>query len=277
MPLEEKLQPGPPAYGSCLYRGHVMHRRLHPFGNHFVYRVFSLLVDIDALPVLDHRLRLFSHDRFNLFSVWNHDHGSKDQTALRPWIDRQLADAGINLQGGRVMLLCFPRILGFVFNPLSVWYCYDRSGHLAAMLYEVRNTFGDCHCYLIPTPPDFRPERTLLQYCNKVLHVSPFLSTEGTYAFRLQVPGDRLSIAIRHTTAEGETLVAVQKGRRHALTDTALFKAFFSYPLMTVKVIAAIHWEAFKLWRLGARFYRRPDAPQSEVSVVRPPLDQAAE
>ena len=266
---------------SCLYFGQVMHKRLRPFGHRFAYRVFTLLLDLDELPELAHRLPFFSHNRWNLFSFHDRDHGARDGSALRPWIESQLAAQGIDLEGGQIQLLCFPRVLGYVFNPLTIWFCRHRDGSLQAVLYEVRNTCGDKHGYLIPVAPGHAPERPLLQACDKRFYVSPFIGMTARYRFRMREPGDRLSVLIRQAVPEGELLIATWTGERRPLTGASLAAAFFRFPLMTFKVIAAIHWQALKLWRKGAPFHRRPAPPAVEVETVapspRPVPAQAAE
>lgn len=262
---------------SCLYRGRVTHERRHPFVHRFAYRVFSFYLDLDELPALSRRLRLFSHNRWNLFAFHDSDHGARDGSPLRPWIDGQLARAGIDLEGGPVRLLCFPRMLGYVFNPLSIWFCYRRSGRLAAVLYEVSNTFGERHGYLIAADPGHRPDRPLVQSCAKGFYVSPFIAMAARYDFRLREPDRRLSILIRQWVPAGEQLLASQSGCRAALSDHTLARLLFAYPLMTLKVIAAIHWQALRLWRKGARLEPRPPAPSESVTTVITEPRQAAE
>jgi len=262
---------------SCLYFGRVMHKRLRPFRHRLDYRVFSFYLDLDELPALSRRLRLFSYNRWNLFGFLNRDHGAGDGSALRPWLDERLAEAGVDLEGGAVRLLCFPRLLGYVFNPLTIWFCHHRSGRLAAVLYEVRNTFGEKHGYLIPVDPARAPGEPVLQSCDKGFYVSPFIGMAATYHFRLSEPDERLAVLIRQWTPDGELLIASQTGRRRPLDDATLLRAFFAYPLMTLKVIGGIHWQAFKLWRKGARPVPRPPAPERSVTHVRPQLGQAAE
>ncbi len=262
---------------SCLYLGRVMHKRLIPFRHRLDFRVFSLFVDLDALPGLSRRLRLFSHNRWNIFSFMDGDHGPRDGSALRPWLDAQLNEAGIDLDGGPVRLLCFPRVLGYVFNPLTIWFCHHSSGELKAVLYEVSNTFGERHGYLIPTDPGHTADRTLRQSCDKRFYVSPFITMNARYHFRLAEPGERLSVLIRQWTDEGELLIAAQTGEREALSDRSLLRAFVTYPLMTLKVIAGIHWHALRLWRKGATLQHRPAAPAEPVTHVIPRYGQAAE
>lgn len=250
--------------GSCLYFGTVTHARLRPRRHALNYRVFSLYVDLDEIPALAARLRLFSHNRFNLFSFNDRDHGRRDGSALRPHVEASLARAGIALEGGAIRLLCFPRMLGYVFNPLSIYFCHHRDGGLRAILYEVRNTFGEMHSYLIPVTG---ADAVLRQSCDKEFYVSPFLEMDCRYEFRLSVPGDRLAVTIRQTDPAGPILHASLEGRRVQLSDRALLRAFLRYPLMTLKVIAGIHWEAAKLWRKGLRPLPRPAPPRDAVTV----------
>ncbi len=260
-----------PTTHSCLYVGEVMHRRAQPY-HKLRYRVFSLLLDLDELPMLDRRLRWFAHNRFNLLSFHDRDHGRCDGTPPRAWVDAALAAHGLET-GGRIALLCFPRLLGYVFNPLSIFFCHAPSGALSAVLYEVRNTFGDKHGYLIEVPRDDDDSRAangaIVQACAKRFHVSPFLPLEGEYRFTLKPPGERLAVQIRYLIDGVETLLATHGARRAALTDAALLGAVIRHPLMTVKVIASIHWEALRLWLKGARFHRRPEPPASDVSFIR--------
>lgn len=269
-------KPGDKELASCVYRGRVMHRRLFPFGHHFVYRLFSLYLDLDEMPLLDQRMRLFGHNRRALFSFHDKDHGQRDGSALRPWIEEHLRQAGIELEGGPVRLLCFPRILGYVFNPLTVWFCHHRDGRLLALLYEVSNTFGEHHSYLLKVPGDHDGGRAIHQTCEKAFYVSPFIPIRGRYRFRVLPPAERLSLGIRLVMPEGDQLVAVQTGERSELSNRALLRLFFSYPLMTVKIMAGIHWEALKLWRKGAQYFKRPKPPQEAVSLE-PRLPEAAE
>ncbi|MCP5153212.1 MAG: DUF1365 domain-containing protein [Ectothiorhodospiraceae bacterium] len=249
-----------------IYRASVVHRRLASPSTRFVYRVFSILVDVDRLDVDVRRTRLLSHNRFNLLSIHDRDHGPRDGTALRPWAERLLARHGIELEGGRIRLLCFPRVLGYTFDPLSVWFCEHRDGTLRAVLCEVRNTFGESHVYLLAEGG--RPLRAPVRSsATKVFHVSPFLDVAGEYTFRISAPGDRLDIGIRLARGGEPLLVAAYRGNAEPLRDAALVRALARMPLMTLKVMAMIHWEALKLWLRGARVRRKPSPPVDEVTT----------
>lgn len=256
---------------SCLYFGTVIHHRTRPERHRLRYRVFALYVDLDELPDLARDLRLFSHNRHGLFSFMDRDHGSGGGAPLRTWVESNLSAAGIEPDGGAIQLLCYPRILGFVFNPLSVYYCHCRSGELVAIIYEVNNTFGERHCYVIPTAAkdEERSNGKIRQVCDKQFYVSPFMAVSGQYNFRLTPPGEQVSVVINYTDDHGLLLHAAFAGERAVLSDRALIRAFFTHPLMTLKVVAGIHWEAAKLWRKRIPLIKRPPPPQHPVTVVR--------
>lgn len=259
---------------SCLYTGTVMHRRFKPRAHRLSYRVFWCLLDLDQLPNLPSRLRFFSLKGFNLFSFRNADHGDGSQRPLRAQVEAHLATADIDLGGGAIRLLCMPRLLGFVFNPISVYYCYDRGGALKALLYQVHNTFGQRHSYLIPVDSD--AGTPLEQRCLKAFYVSPFMDMDIAYRFRVQPPDDRVALVIESSDTQGTVLFASLAGERKALTDAALLRAFLSFPLMTLKVVAAIYWEALLLWIKGMRLRPRPPA-SSPITIVARPVLQTSE
>lgn len=265
----------PAAEDGALYDGRVMHARLGAVRHRFVYRVFSLLADLDALPALDARLRLFAYNRAGAVSFHDRDHGARDGGPLRPWVDALLRRAGLPT-GGRIRILCFPRVLGYVFNPISVYFCDSPEGALQAVVYEVKNTFGDQHPYLMPVSPADAGKATLTHACDKALHVSPFMPMAQHYRFRLAPPADRYALAIFHGDGRldapgGPALVATHVARRRPLTDAALARRLAAVPPMTVKVTAGIHWEALRLWSKGARFHRRPDpAPDAAAEPAAP-------
>jgi DUF1365 family protein len=253
---------------TCLYFGNVMHARLRPFRHRFAYGVFSLLVDLDALPDLAKRSKLFGFNKPGLFAFYDRDHGSRDGGPVAGWVRASLARAGLEAAGAKIFALCFPRVLGYVFNPLTVYYCYAADGRLGALLYEVKNTFGDQHGYLIEVPPGRDAAKPVVQRAAKHMYVSPFIDMAQCYRFRVGEPEEKLALLIREDAADGELLVASQTGKRIAWTDANLLRAFVRYPLLTFKVIGAIHWEALRLWIKGAKFHTRPKAPPIEVEIV---------
>jgi DUF1365 family protein len=263
--------------GAALYLGRVVHRRIRPIRRRFDARVFSLLVDLDSLPALSAGLRLFSHNRFNLTAFHDRDHGGRDGTALRPWVEAQMRAAGVEPDGGSIRLLCFPRVLGYVFNPLSVYFCHDRGGALRAVIYEVRNTFGGIHHYVFAIDGAGPTGRARSHAAAKRFHVSPFLPMEARYRFRLTPPTERYGLLIQVEDEAGALMTAVHTAERRPLDDRGLLRAFLSYPFMTVKVIGRIHIEALRLWRRGAPLFRKPPAPRRESATGRGAIDAAPE
>ncbi len=252
---------------TCLYFGTVIHTRTRPERHKLSYRVFALYADLDELAGVGDSLRLFSHNRTNLFSFLDRDHGPGGKAPLRDWVEKTLEAADIHHLGGAIRLLCYPRILGYVFNPLSVYYCHRRDGELAAVIYEVNNTFGERHCYVIPVEDCHGGK--VRQVCDKHFYVSPFMAVAGQYHFRLAPPSERISVVINYTDDQGLLLHAAFSGERRPLTDRMLLRAFFTHPLMTFKVMAGIHWEAAKLWRKRVPLIKKPPPPPCPVTVVR--------
>lgn len=245
---------------SSIYEGWVMHRRLTPRHHRFKYRVFALLLDLDELAELDRTSRLFKYNRFGLFGFHDRDHGpmkAGERPDLRGWLDSLLAEAGITARGPR-QVLCYPRIFGYVFNPLSVWFCHDEVGALKAIVYEVHNTYEERHCYVLPAGDD---TKLIRHGCPKNFYVSPFLSRDCRYQFRIRPPGDDIAVAIHEEEAGKPILNASFAGERRPLTDRLMLTMLLRYPLMTLKVIIAIHYEAVRLMLKGVR--RHPHRAQS--------------
>jgi DUF1365 family protein len=250
---------------SSLYVGSVMHRRLQPRMHRFRYRAFWLLLDLDELTELSGRLSWFSHNRSNVFSLYDADHGDGTETSLRLQVERQLSDAGVDLAGGRIRLLCMPRTLGYSFNPISIFFCYRADGALTALIYQVHNTFGERHSYVIRVEDQ---SAALRQRCQKLFYVSPFLDMDIRYDFRITGPDERIAVGISASSSANPVLNAVLTGTRTELTDRHLMFVFLKLPAITVKVIAAIHWEAFRLWAKGIRLHRRPSPPAHAATIV---------
>ena len=248
----------------AIYSGTVTHRRLEPMGHRFRYRTYSLLVDVDRIDFLSARTKLLSHNRWNLFSIHDKDYGPRDGSPLRPWIDRNLAAAGIDLEGGTVRLLTFPRILGYTFNPLTIWFCHHSDGSLRAVLHEIHNTFGQNHSHLVPI--DTADALPLRHSFAKELHVSPFFDQEGTYTFTLRPPTERFSVSIDYRVDDVRVLKATMATQRDPLTSRNLLRVFVTHPLLTLKVTAGIHWHALLLWAKGAKYRPVPQPPSHTVS-----------
>jgi uncharacterized protein len=254
--------PGDPleTAAAALYIGEVMHARLKPIGHRFSYRVMSLLIDLDRLEAADRQSPLFGVNRTALYSFNEADHGDRDGASLRGYAQRCAAECGIDLTGGRVRLLCYPRLLGYTFNPLSVYFCHRADGELALVIYEVRNTFGEIHSYVLPVKPGELSKAGLRQQQEKLFYVSPYIEMAMRYHFRLSPPAASVRLRILETDREGPLLAASFSGRRRDLTTSALLRSLFALPLVTFKIVAAIHWEALRLWLKGARLAPRHNA-----------------
>ena len=239
--------------GSAIYVGHVAHAR--PSKHRLRYRVFMLALDLDELPELDRRLRLFSHNRFNLLALFDRDHGERTDRPLRAQIEAKARQAGIGWNGGHILLLTMPRILNYVFNPLSVYFCYDANGAIAAIVHEVSNTFGERHFYVLPAA--VKDGTAISQACDKAFFVSPFLEMGLRYDFQITPPAEKTTVAMVIRRGDTIALTASFTGARWALTDANLLRAWAGDPLLTFKVIVGIHWEALKMWLKGVRYLGR--------------------
>lgn len=255
---------------AALYLGNVMHARLKPLtqrftGHRFSYRIMNLLIDLDRLDEADGQSSLFGVNRAALYSFHESDHGDRDGSPLRSHVQRRAAELGIDLSGGQILLLCYPRLLGYTFNPLSVYFCRRADGELALLIYEVRNTFGEIHSYALPVTPDQISETGVRQEQDKLFYVSPFLGMAMRYRFRILPPGESVQLRILESDQDGPLLSATFNGKRRRLTSRALLKTFVALPLVTFKIIAAIHWEALRLWIKGAKLAPRPTAKDNSA------------
>lgn len=249
--------PAPEAPG-VIYDGKVMHHRLKPFGHRFTYPVFSLLVDIDRLTELDLMSRLLAVNRAGVLSFHETDHVETAGETLRQFADRLLAQAGLEQPADRILLLAYPRMLGYVFNPISVYFAYDADGELVALIYAVRNTFGERHSYVSPVLEGEASPAGVRQTRAKLFHVSPFIGMNARYHFRVLPPGRTVRLRINETQVGEPLLAATFNGDATRLTDRTLVRLLVRFPLMTVSVVAKIHWQALKLWLKGATFHRSP-------------------
>jgi len=249
---------------SYIYTGTVIHKRFKPKIHTFNYKVFSLLIDLSEIDLLHKMLRLFSYNKFNIISFFNKDHGPRDGSSLKNWVLDNLKKNDIESEDVKIKLLCYPRIFGYVFNPLSVFYVYDKNSVLIAILYEVKNTFGEQHSYIFKT----KKEQNLIQHvCKKKFHVSPFIEMNCIYFFRLLKPGNKISVIIDVQDSEGKILYASQDGVKSELNNNNLFKSYLKHPLMTFKIIIAIHFEAFKLWTKGIKFIKKKLKIKNNITI----------
>lgn len=254
---------------NSIYEGRVRHHRFKPKRHKFSYKVFSFLVDLDDLNDLSESLRFFSRNKFNLFSFYDRDHGNTKAEDLAKWVREELKKAKLP-NDGLIQFLFYPRVLGYAFNPIVVYYCYDSSKNLCAILYAVRNTFGGRHAYLIPVEGNKKENaKEFQQQADKIFHVSPFIDMNMSYQFSGCVPESELSLKIQVDDIDGPLMIADFSGARACLNDKVLKRLFWRYPMMTIKVVIGIHWEAMKLFSKGLPLKKGDPDPEVAVSVVR--------
>ncbi len=239
---------------SCIYTGQVIHKRFKPKKHFFKYNVFSLLIDLSELNELSKELRLFSYNKFNILSFYDSDHGPRDGTSLISWVKNHLINNKINSQGIRIKLLCYPRVWGYVFNPLSIFFVYDKDSNLISILYEVKNTFDEQHTYVFKID---EKSQVLEHSCKKKFHVSPFIKMNCLYNFKILKPDSKLSVIINQNDDYGKLLFASQDGVKKEINNKNLAFSYMFHPLMTFKIIGAIHFEAFKLWLKGIKLVKK--------------------
>ncbi|WP_373505069.1 DUF1365 domain-containing protein [Aestuariivirga sp.] len=247
---------------TCLYEGEVVHRRLNPVRHVLRYRVFNLFADVDQLASTSKRLRLFSYNRINLFSIMDNNHGPGDGTPIRDHAWRLVREAGAGGDVKRIFMFCYPSVFGYVFNPLTVYYGFDAEDRPRLMIYEVNNTFGGRHSYVVPVG------ETLSQSAPKHFFVSPFNAVEGRYDFHFSAPGEKMALGVALTVNQRPILNAYVSGVRRPLDDRNLLRSFLGLPFLTFKVIGAIHLQALRLWWKGLRLKPRPEAPNHTVDIL---------
>jgi DUF1365 family protein len=262
---------------SAVYTGIVSHTRLRPKKHSFQYRVFSLFIALDELEYLGKSLSLFRYNKPSILSFHDADHGDGSVGGLKSWVAAHLSSAGLQSDNLRIFVLCYPRIFGYVFNPLTIYFCYDEKQQLVAFLYEVSNTFGERHTYVMPAPKSNidADEITVNQRCEKRFHVSPFIPMECVYNFKITVTAKQLTVAIYEEDKDGLLLVASFQGAHAPLTNKTIRAAFLKHPLMSAKVSASILWEAFRLWKMGLPIFRHQPASAKRTSTVVAPTSKA--
>ncbi len=248
-----------------LYEGQTTHRRVGAVTHGFRYGLFQILLDVDRISDDLRGLRMIRRGRFGLFSYHDRDHGWRDDRPLRPWVMDRLARSGVAATAHQIRLLAMPRVLGFVFNPISLIYVEDAAGDLEAVIYEVNSTFGQTHAYVAPA----NGRGVQRQQADKRLFVSPFYGLDGAYRFDVTPPGETLDLAIVKTDAEGAAeFTATLSAERKPLTDARMLRLFLGFPLMTLQVLAGIHWQALRLFMKGVRLVPRPDGPDIGTSAA---------
>lgn len=253
------------ALASCLYEGTIVHKRLTPRQHAFSYRVFALCLDVDEIDMLDRQLRLFSRNRRNLLGFRDADLGEEGTEPVADKARRLLDRCGLGSCAARIELVCYPRLLGYVFNPLSVYFCRAASGVIGAVIYEVTNTFGERKSYVIPA---YGSDVSNSQTCAKEMYVSPFTGASGHYGFHGIAPSDRIVIGVNFREAGRPVLKTHFRGERRPLTDSAIAGVVACHPLMTLKVMGAIHFEALRLWVKGVPLVKRHTSPAYSFTIV---------
>ena len=229
---------------SKIYTGKVIHKRFKPKEHYFKYNVFSLLIDLNELEEINKYIKFFSYNKFNIISFYDKDHGDRDGSSIKLWVKKNLRNIGIMTEDISIKLLCYPRIFGYVFNPLSTYFIYNKRSELISIFYEVKNTFGEQHTYIFKA----QDEKTVQNKCKKKFYVSPFIEMDCEYHFKTLNPREQLSVVINQNDKDGKLLFASQDGISKNFNNKNLILSYLTHPLMTFKIIGAIHYEAFKLW-----------------------------
>ena len=229
---------------SKIYTGKVIHKRFKPKEHYFKYNVFSLLIDLNELEEINKYIKFFSYNKFNIISFYDKDHGDRDGSSIKLWVKKNLRNIGIMTEDISIKLLCYPRIFGYVFNPLSTYFIYNKRSELISIFYEVKNTFGEQHTYIFKA----QDEKTIQNKCKKKFYVSPFIEMDCEYHFKTLNPREQLSVVINQNDKDGKLLFASQDGISKDFNNKNLILSYLTHPLMTFKIIGAIHYEAFKLW-----------------------------
>ena len=243
-----------------IYKGFVSHYRFYPKIHNFKYRIFSLFINLEELEKIENQTKLFSINKFNLFSFFYKDHADTPFENPLFWAKNIFASKGLYSINDRIFILCYPRILGYVFNPLTTYFCIDINNNIKAIIYEVHNTFGDRHNYVTKY-------NNVNEKVDKVFHVSPFFKIEGEYEFNTKLNNKSLKIEIKYNKKDKTKLLnAIFYGEQSNFNDKNLLLCFFIYPLMTIKVIYSIHFQALLLWIKGIKFFNRPIPSKDIIS-----------
>ncbi len=249
---------------SSIYVGKVIHKRFKPKEHFFKYKVFSLFLDLSEIKKINEKIFFFSHNKFNLISFFDKDHGERNGSSLIDWVKKNLRSLNIDTRDVKIKLLCYPRIFGYVFNPLSIFFIYNSSSSLIAILYEVKNTFGEQHTYVFKTDPK---KQVVENKCDKKFYVSPFMDLNSTYNFKILNPKEKLSVIIDQRDQTGKLLFASQDGKRLDFSAKNLLFSYLKHPLMTIKIILAIHFEALKLWLKGIKHIKKVIKIKNNISI----------
>ena len=248
---------------SKIYTGKVIHKRFKPKEHYFKYNVFSLLIDLNELEEINKYIKFFSYNKFNIISFYDKDHGDRDGSSIKLWVKKNLRNIGILTEDISIKLLCYPRIFGYVFNPLSTFFIYNKHSELISIFYEVKNTFGEQHTYIFKA----QDEKTIHNKCKKKFYVSPFIEMDCEYHFKSLNPREQLSVVINQNDKDGKLLFASQDGISKDFNNKNLILSYLTHPLMTFKIIGAIHYEAFKLWVKRIRLIAKKIKLKNNITI----------
>lgn len=255
------------SFASCIYTGTVLHARLRPSKHRLKYSVFNLLIHLDELQALDKGLRFLRINRWGLVSFYEKDHGDGRTSGLKTRIMELVEQAGKSADYNDITLLCYPRIFGYVFNPLSIYFCRNAQGETGVVIYEVGNTFGERHSYVIPVAEQNGGQ--IAQTCQKEFYVSPFVPMQCLYRFFIDLPAQTVRVLIKEDDEKGHFLSASFSGDRRDLTNGQLCKALITHPLMTLKVTLGIYWEALRIWRKRVPLHRHtPQQTENNITII---------
>ena len=256
-------------FRSKLFSNTITHQRLFPFKHRLKYFLISFYIYYDELKSLDKSIGFFSYNKFNIFSFHESDHGYRDHRSLKQFVTDILSNNSIEYNTLKFSIVCFPRILGYVFNPLSVIFCFDQE-KLIAILYEVKNTSNEQHTYCFANK-NFSVKSIYKHSCNKKFYVSPFIEMNCYYKFSTRIPTDKISLLIEQFNDKNEKiLIASQMGREVDFTSATILKSFFKNPLITFKVIFGIHHQAIRIFLKGGKYYSRNKKPTDTISFEGP-------
>jgi len=246
---------------AVFYAGRVGHIRHTPFRHKFDYRIYMIALDVDRIGEVAAASKLFSHNRAGLISLHDKDHGFRDGRTLRAYAESALAGMGLSAFGRSIRFVTMPRLLGYAFNPISFYFCYDAAGRLGAVVHQVKNTFGDQVGYVMPV----RGDGPIRQAAPKAMHVSPFFDMQGGYRFALTAPGEKLTVSIQYGAAAAKRMTATMILAARPFTDASILRLLAEMPLAPLKVMTAIHWQALKLFLRGAKFHNVPEQRHEPV------------
>ena len=254
---------------NCIYKGTLMHHRLVPREHKFTYNIFYTFINVDDLDHLKKKYTFFSYNHFNIFSIYDSDHGFRNKKTIKFWLKNILKKIGIKQMNTKIFLLTMPRIFGYAFNPLSIFFCYDLKGNIKAIIYEVKNTFNEQHCYVFKIKDSFSKKIIFKHTCQKKFHVSPFLDMKAKYNFTISKPGKNFNSSINMQKKETNIFLAMLKCKYQKINLKNLIFLLIKYPFLTIKVVLAIYYEAIKLFIFKKAKYVKKPILKNEITTIK--------